>query len=251
MEPSMSRRELLAGVAVLAAGTGLTGTAMAAEPSVAAAAPVPIGKAYLGNHSPQPLPFDPAKLEGLSEKLIRSHWENNYQGAVNALNTIEPKIPALIADKDWPPYLLGDVKREELLRTGSMIMHQLYFGNLGGGGKISGDIVASLGEWFGSAAAWEAEFRKVALGLGGGSGWALLSINLYTGELHNRWAWDHITGVAGETPLLVCDMYEHAYAIDYGAAAPKYVDAFMRNVNWTEVNRRFGVARKAAAIAAS
>jgi spermidine/putrescine-binding protein len=95
------------------------------------------------------LPFDPAKLDGLSEKLIRSHWENNYQGAVNALNAIEPKIPGLVADKDWPPYLLDDVKREALLRTGSVIMHQLYFGNLGGDGKVSGDIVAC---WMGWAA---------------------------------------------------------------------------------------------------
>jgi Fe-Mn family superoxide dismutase len=108
-----------------------------------------------------------------------------------------------------------------------------------------------LGEWFGSTAAWEAEFRKVALGLGGGSGWATLSINLYSGELHNRWSWDHHTGVAGEAPLLVCDMYEHAYAMDYGAAAPKYVDAFMRNVNWVEVDRRFAAARKATAALAS
>ncbi len=72
-------------------------------------------------------------------------------------------------------------------------------------------------------------------------------MNLCTVDLHNRWAWEHITGIAGEIPLLVCDMYEHAYAIDYGAAAPKYVDAFMRNVNWTEVNRRFALARNAIA----
>lgn len=186
MEPSISRRELLASAAVLAVGAGVTANAAAEQ---TAAAPTAPGKAYLGSHKPQPLPFDPAKLDGLSENLIRSHWENNYQGAVNALNTIEPKIPGLVADKDWPPYLLGDVKREELLRTGSVIMHQLYFGNLGGDGKVSGDIVTSLGEWFGSAGgAWEAEFRKVALALGEGSGWAVLSvINLYTGEMHNRW----------------------------------------------------------------
>jgi len=248
MQPSFSRRDLFVGAAGLAVSSALTATA--AEATAAVGAPAP-AKAFLGSHNPQPLPFDPAKLDGLSEKLIRSHWENNYQGAVKALNTIEPKIPALVADKDWPPYLLGDVKREELLRTGSMVMHQLYFGNLGGDGKVGGDIVAPLGEWFGSAAAWEAEFRKVALGLSGGSGWAVLSFNLYTGELHNRWAWDHVTFIAGETPLLVCDMYEHAYAIDYGAAAPKYVDAFMRNVSWTEVNRRFAMAVKASTVITS
>jgi Fe-Mn family superoxide dismutase len=243
MNPILSRRGLMAGAAVVAAGAGLAPIAAAAEPAANAPA-VAAGKSYLGKHQPQPLPFDPTKLDGLSEKLLRSHYDNNYQGAIKALNTIEPKIPGLVADKDWAPFLLGDVKREELLRTGSLIMHQHYFGNLGGDGKIAGEIVPVLGEWFGSAEAWEAEFRKVALGLGGGSGWAVLSLNLYTGELHNRWAWDHHTGVAWESPLLVCDMYEHAYALDYGAATAKYVDAFMRNVNWGEVNRRLAVAHK-------
>ena len=209
MQPTLSRRDLMTAAASLGVGAALAvgAGASAADPLAAGAAPA-TGKAYLGNHQPQPLPFDPTKLDGLSEKLIRSHWENNYQGAVNALNTVAPKIPALVADKDWPPYLLGGVKREELLRTGSMVMHQLYFANLGGDGKIAGDIVTSLDEWFGAAAAWEA-------------------------------------------PLLVCDMCEHAYALDYGAAAPKYVDAFMRNVNWGEVNRRLIAANKAAAVIAS
>jgi Fe-Mn family superoxide dismutase len=242
MSPTLSRRDLLTGSAAVAAGAGLLPAAVAAEPPAVPAAAA--GKAYLGRHQPQPLPFDPATLDGLSEKLIRSHYDNNYQGAIKALNAIEPKIPGLVADKGWEPYLLGEVKREELLRTGSMIMHQHYFGNLGGDGRMAGGIGAALDEWFGSPAAWEAEFRKVALGLGGGSGWAVLSYNLSTGGLHNRWAWDHHTGVAWESPLLVCDMYEHAYAIDYGAAAPKYVDAFMRNVDWTEVDRRLGVAKK-------
>ncbi len=80
MDPSMSRRELLAGTAVLAAGVGLTRAVAAAE-SPAADAPATVAKAYLGRHEPQPLPFDPAKLDGLSQKLIRSHWENNYQGS--------------------------------------------------------------------------------------------------------------------------------------------------------------------------
>lgn len=248
MTTDLSRRDLIrtaTGMATLAVAGGiLVPGAVAAEPPSVLQVPAAVGKAYLGKHEPLPLPFDPTKLDGLSEKLLRSHWENNYQGAIKALNAIEPKIPALVADKDWQPYLLGDVKREELLRTGSMIMHQYYFANLGGDGKLAGDIVEPLGEAFGSPAAWEAEFRKVALGLAGGSGWAVLSLNLYTGELHNRWAWDHHTGVAWESPLLVCDMYEHAYAIDYGAAAAKYVDAFMRNVNWAEVNRRWGVGSK-------
>lgn len=247
MSPDLSRRDLLrtAGMATLAATTAvLVPSAGAAEPPPATPDAGGLGKAYLGRHVPQPLPFDPTRLDGLSEKLLRSHWENNYQGAVKALNAIESRLPTLVADKDWPAFLLGEVKREELLRTGSMIMHHHYFGNLGGDGKVAGDIVPALVEWFGSVAAWEAEFRRIALGLAGGSGWAVLSLNLHTGGLHNRWAWDHQTGVAWECPLLVCDMYEHAYALDYGAAAARYIDAFMRNVKWEEVNRRWLVGQR-------
>jgi Fe-Mn family superoxide dismutase len=242
---ALARRDLLAGAAALAVATVVTSTAQAAD-AAPAGAPAS-GRAYAGRHAPQPLPFDPAKLDGLSEKLVRSHYDNNYLGAIKALNAVEGRLPGLVADKEWPAFLLGEVKREELLRSGSLIMHQHYFGNLGGDGRIVGEVGAALGEWFGSAEAWEAEFRKIALGLGGGSGWAVLSFNLYTGELHNRWAWDHHTGVAWESPLLVCDMYEHAYALDYGAAAAKYVDAFMRNVDWAVVDRRLAVARRLAA----
>ena len=84
--------------------------------------------------------------------------------------------------------------------------------------------------------------------MGGGSGWAMLTFNLYTGEVHNYWAWDHMHNAPTGQPLLVVDMYEHAYHMDYGAAAAKYVDAFMQNVNWEEVNRRFNGARKMAAL---
>ena len=80
--------------------------------------------------------------------------------------------------------------------------------------------------------------KKTANALGGGSGWTILSYNLHTGEVHNYWAWDHMHNAPMGYPLLVLDMYEHAYHIDYGAAAAKYVDAFMQNVNWDEVNRR-------------
>ena len=86
----------------------------------------PAAKAFQGQHAPKPLPFDPAKLKGLSEKLIRSHWENNYGGAVKALNTIEQRLAAMLSDKDLPPYIYGDLKREELVRTGSVVLHENF-----------------------------------------------------------------------------------------------------------------------------
>jgi len=202
------------------------------------AAPPP-PRAFRGAHQPKPLPFDPAKLRGLSEKLIRSHWENNYGGAVKALNAVEQHLGALARNADLPAYLYGDLKREELVRTGSVVLHELYFGNLGGDGRAGGHILDALKDWWGSPESWEAEFRRTANALGGGSGWAVLTFNQHTGELHNYWAWDHMHNAATGRPLLVLDMYEHAYHMDYGAAAAKYVDAFMQNVNWEEVNRRF------------
>ena len=70
------------------------------------------------------------------------------------------------------------------------------------------------------------------------SGWVVLAYNLHTGEVHNYWAWDHMHNVPMGRPLLVLDMYEHSYHLDYGAVAAKYVEAFMENVDWDEVNRR-------------
>jgi len=203
-----------------------------AQPSSPASAP-----AFAGRHEPKPLPFDPSKLPGLSERLIRSHWENNYCGALKALNVIEQRLAAMLDDADLPPYVYGDLKREELLRTGSVRLHELYFANLGGEGKAGQAMEQILAHDFGAYSRWEAEFRRTANALAGGSGWAILARGP-EGDLHNYWAWDHTSFAAGSQPLLVLDMYEHAYHLDYGAAAARYVGAFMQNVDWEEVGRR-------------
>ena len=241
----ISRREaigaLAAGGAGLTLGTFVEAKAMNAEAQVAAP------PAFRGRHEPRPLPFNPAKLKGISEKLIRSHWENNYGGSVRALNAVEKRLDAMLKDKDIPAYVYGDLKREELLRTGSVVLHEQYFGNLGGGGKAGGEVLNAVKQWFGSYEQWEAEFKKTAGALSGGSGWAILTYNFHNGEVHNYWAWDHMHNAPAGQPLLVLDMYEHSYQMDYGAAAAKYIDAFMDNVNWEEVNRRFVSAQKASA----
>lgn len=202
-------------------------------------------RAFRGQHQPKPLPFDPAKLKGLSERLIRSHWENNYAGSVRALNVIEQRLDALMKEKDLPAFVYGELKREELMRTGSVILHEQYFANLGGDGRAGGKVLDLIKQWFGSYEEWEVEFKKTALALSGGSGWTVLAYNLYNGEVHNYWAWDHLHNAPMGRPLLVIDMYEHSYHMDYGAAAARYVDAFLQNVNWEEVNRRAEAAMKA------
>jgi Fe-Mn family superoxide dismutase len=231
MEKKLSRREAIGGI--LATGAGILALGESVDAQTEATAP-----AYAGKHQPRALPFDAAKLNGLSEKLIRSHWENNYSGAVKALNAVEQRLAALQKEKELPAYIYGDLKREELIRTGSVVLHEQYFANLGGNGKADGNARKMIAQWFGSYEAWESEFKKIANALSGGSGWTILAFNQHTKELHNYWASDHAHNAPFSIPLLVLDMYEHSYQMDYGAAAAKYIDAFMLNVNWDEVNRR-------------
>ena len=227
---TMTRREALAGIAATAA-LGFSDNSFGQMQATAA-------RAFAGQHQPKPLPFDATKLTGISEKLIRSHHENNYTGAVKALNVVEQHLAEMGAMKDMPAYLYGDLKREELIRTGSVVLHELYFANLGGNGKADGPAAKLIGQWFGDQAAWEGEFKRIGNALGGGSGWVIMAYDQHTRELHNYWAADHAHNAPFSVPLLIMDMYEHAYQMDYGAAAAKYIDAFMQNVNWEEVNRR-------------
>ena len=227
----ISRREAIAGVLATGAGV-LTSTTFAAAQNET------LTMAFAGKHQPVPLPFEPAKLRGLSEKLIRSHHENNYTGAVKALNLVEQRLAALSKEKDLPAYVYGDLKRQELIRTGSVVLHEKYFANLGGNGMADGTARKLIEKWFGTYDLWEAEFKRTGNSLSGGSGWTILAFNQHTKELHNYWSADHTSNPPFSTPLLVLDMYEHAYQMDYGAAAAKYIDSFMQNVNWDEVNRR-------------
>jgi Fe-Mn family superoxide dismutase len=227
-----------------AGAAGLLVSGVSGAQKVNSAAPEVRGS-MTGGREPKPLPFDPAKLNGLSQKLIRSHWENNYIGSVRTLNVISERLAASMKDPDLPPAVYGGLKREELHRLGSVILHEQYFGNLGGDGKADGDVLNAIKKAYGTYEAWDAEFRRTAMSLAGGSGWCVLTYNFYTNELRNQWAWDHMHGAIGGLPLLALDMYEHSYHMDFGSAAAKYVDAFMRNVNWEEVERRFASRRAA------
>src|SRR5947209_20217329 len=118
-----------------------------------------------------------------------------------------------------------------------MILHELYFDSLGGDGIYGGVIDEALARDFGSVDRWRAEFVGTGKALRGGWGWVLLTYSHRDRRLVNQWAADHTHSMAGGTPILALDMYEHSYHIDYGAAAAKYVDAFMENINWANVVR--------------
>ena len=194
----------------------------------------------------QTLPFDAAALRGLSVKLLQSHHQNNYGGAVKRLNAIRGQLAAT-PFATAPGYLLNGLKREELIATNSMLLHELYFASLGGDGRTMVPAMAlALTANFGSVERWREEFVAMGKALAGGSGWVLLTFQPREGTLVNQWAADHTQALAGGVPLLALDMYEHAYALDYGAAAGSYVDAFMDNLAWAPVYERYQQAVHAA-----
>lgn len=188
---------------------------------------------------PQPLPFDAEALSGLSARLLNSHHQNNYGGAVKRLNAIREQL-AGTAFATTPGFALNGLKREELIATNSMLLHELYFASLGGDGQTMEPACAlALSASFGSVERWREEFTACAKALGGGSGWMLLVFQPREGTLVNQWAADHTHTLAGGVPILALDMYEHAYHLDFGAAVGGYVDAFMAHIHWAAVYARY------------
>jgi superoxide dismutase, Fe-Mn family len=171
----------------------------------------------------KPLSCEPTKL-------------NNYGGAVRRLNAITAQLAELDFAKA-PGFVINGLKREELIATNSMILHELYFDSLGGDGISGGLIDEALAHDFGSVDRWRSEFIGTGKALRGGSGWVLLSYSHRDGRLVNQWAADHTHALAAGTPILALDMYEHSYQLDYGASAERYVDAFMDNIDWAHVAR--------------
>jgi Fe-Mn family superoxide dismutase len=181
----------------------------------------------------KPLPFDPTRITGMSEKLLVSHHENNYGGGVKRLNAITAQLAAL----DWvtaPNFTINGLKREELIAMNSMILHERFFNALGGNGEPHGTLADAIKRDFGTVDRWRAEFSAMGRAQGGGSGWVILSYSPRDRRLINAWAADHTTTLAGGRPVLVLDMYEHAYHMDYGAKAAAYVDAFMQGIRWDQ-----------------
>src|SRR3954471_3117551 len=186
----------------------------------------------------------PWLLVGLSPKLIESHYENNYGGALRRLNAISEQLASLDF-ASTPGHLINGLKREELVALNSTLLHELYFASLGGDGKPKPALAEALARDFGSVERWRNEFMAMGNALRGGSGWVVLVYIPRDGRLVNQFAADHTQAVAGGIPILALDMYEHAYHIEFGANAKAYVDAFMRNVDCQAVEDRYHDASKA------
>lgn len=185
-----------------------------------------------------PFSCRPWLLNGLSLRLIESHYENNYGGALRRLNAITEKLEALDC-ASAPAYIVNGLKRDELMALNSTLLHELYFASLGGDGKPTAMLAAALARDFGSLDRWRDEFVAMASGLAGGSGWVLLTHVPRDNRLLNQYAADHSQAIAGGIPILALDMYEHAFHIDFGANARAYIEAFMRNIDWKAVQQRY------------
>ena len=233
MTIDLKRRALVQGGALLAAGAALASNpAMAQGPAASPSGAKPM------SYSIKPMSFDPKGIKGLSEKILVSHYENNYSGAVKRLNAITEQLAALDYAKA-PGFLINGLKREELIAANSMILHELYFAGLGEESRPGPALAEAITRDFGSFDRWRAEFAAMGKAQGGGSGWVLLTWNPHDRRLVNAWAADHTTTWAGGQPILALDMYEHAYHMDYGAKAGDYVDAFMQAIRWANADSLF------------
>ena len=233
--PPMNRRQALGSLAGAAALTAAAGrTAEAKAPPFFPVAP--------GAHKAVPLPFNATKLAGLSEKLLSSHHDNTYAGAIKNLNAVELELDKIT--KDTPGFQVAALRERELTYANSAYLHERYFENLGGDGKPAGEIAKALSTQFGSAARWEELVRATAMSLGGGSGWVVIAMSPLTNDLRIVGTGGHAPALAAGTPLLVLDMFEHAYALDFGAAHAKYIDAVFANANWSVVEKRWLAVRK-------
>jgi len=194
----------------------------------------------------RPLLLKPQWMNGLSERLLVSHYVDHYGGAVRQLNAIRARLAALDRTRASASEI-DRLKREELLAMQSVVLHEIYFESLGGHGdhppigrlEPPAELAQALERDFGSVMAWDAEFTALAKAPARGSGWAILSRSERLGRLVNAWVADEAPELPDAAPILVIDMYEHAYNSDFGANAAAYVNQVMANLNWPRIGARY------------
>jgi Fe-Mn family superoxide dismutase len=189
--------------------------------------------------------FDLSGLKGISDQTLEMHFKL-YEGYVKETNNLTEKISDFISDgrvdqEEMPAY--SELTRRLGFEYNGMVLHEYYFDNLKKGGGIgdpqsSSQFRKAAESGFGSYDIWKADF--VGIGKMRGVGWAICYQNPVNGRLSNHWITLHETGnVAGFIPILVMDVWEHAFLLDYKPAErPKYIEAFFSNINWGEVEER-------------
>jgi Fe-Mn family superoxide dismutase len=177
-------------------------------------------------------------MEGFSETLLKNHF-TLYQGYVNNTNKLMQALDAMLKEDKTGTPEYAELKRRMGFEFNGMRLHELYFGNLGGADKHDDykKLVDKIVECFGSYAQWEKDFK--ATGMMRGIGWVVLYQDNTNGSIFNQWINEHETGhFAGCAPLLVMDVFEHAFLTDYGLKRADYINAFFRNINWGIVEKR-------------
>ena len=177
-------------------------------------------------------------MEGFSETLLKNHF-TLYQGYVTNTNKLMDLLAAMLKEGKVATPEYSELKRRMGFEFNGMRLHEYYFDNLGGKGVLdkSGKLGRKLAEDFGSYETWEGDFKGT--GKMRGIGWAILYQDNVSGRLLNQWINEHETGhLAGCIPLLVMDVFEHAFITDYGLKRPDYIEAFFTNINWTVVEGR-------------
>ncbi len=179
-------------------------------------------------------------MEGFSETLLKNHF-TLYQGYVTNTNKLSDLLAAMLKEGKTGTPEYSELKRRFGFEFNGMRLHEYYFENLGGKEPLdkSGALAKKLADACGSYEAWEQDFR--ATGAMRGIGWAILYQDNVTGWLFNQWINEHEVGhLAGCRPILVMDVFEHAFMIDYGLKRADYIESFFRNINWTAVEKRLG-----------
>jgi superoxide dismutase, Fe-Mn family len=177
-------------------------------------------------------------MQGFSETLLKNHF-TLYQGYVTNTNKVLETLDGMAkADKLGTPEA-AELRRRLGWEFNGMRLHEYYFENLGGKAGINkdGKLGKKMAQEFGSYDAWEKDFRGVATMRG--IGWAVLYQDVVSGKLMNVWVNEHDVGhPAGCNPLLICDVFEHAFMIDYGLKRADYIEAFFKNINWAAAEGR-------------
>jgi Fe-Mn family superoxide dismutase len=178
------------------------------------------------------------ELKGISEKTTSIHHDKLYEGYVKKWQEIQErlkKVDRSLANATFSE--LRELKLEETFAANGVLLHEAYFDILGGNGKPEGKIVERIAKDFGSFENWQEEFK--ALGMAA-RGWVVLAYDFNDGKLHNYLAdWHSQGGIWGTAPILVLDVYEHAYFIDYGSDRKSYIEDFFANLNWQAINKRY------------
>lgn len=177
-------------------------------------------------------------MEGFSETLLKNHF-TLYQGYVANTNKVLDNLDQMSKDGKSATPEFAELKRRLGWEFNGMRLHEYYFENLGGKGGIdrNGKLAKKLAEAFGSYEVWEKDFR--ATGSMRGIGWVVLYQDTVSGRFINFWINEHdVSHPAGCNPLLIMDVFEHAFMLDYGLKRADYIEAFFKNINWSALESR-------------